>query len=349
MLNKNVSLKKSNSFALEAIAQMQFLLKEEKQLPDLIKTVNETKRNNLPILILGGGSNILFCENFDGLVIKVELSGIEVSETADHFILKVAAGENWHQLVESCIVKNIRGLENLALIPGVVGAAPVQNIGAYGVEFEQVCESVDMIDLVTGEVMHLSHGECDFSYRHSIFKTKVMENVLITSVTLKLAKNWQPKNSYGPLKLLGDTVSAKEIFEQVCQTRMEKLPNPELLGNAGSFFKNPIIDKNQLDELLETYPNAPHYAQPNSTFKLAAGWLIDQAKLKGFQIGGAAVHQKQALVLINKDNASAQDVLNLAWHVRETVKAKFGVSLEHEVRFMNCLGETDLLKEMKRV
>ena len=349
MLQKNCSLKEFNSFNIDANAARLFHLSNENQLSELVSFVNQEKESDHPVLILGGGSNILFCEDFNGLVIKVELSGVEISETADHFHLKVGAGENWHDLVERCTKQNIRGLENLALIPGVVGAAPVQNIGAYGVEFEQVCESVEMIDLNSGKKGHLTNEECDFAYRHSIFKTDQMANTLITSVTLKLPKNWIPQNSYGPLKALGENVTAEQIFTQVCQTRMEKLPDPTVLGNAGSFFKNPIINQLELNALLKDHPAVPNYPQENGDVKLAAGWLIDQANLKGFQIGGAAVHQLQALVLINKENAIADDVLKLAWHVRETVNQKFGVQLEHEVRFMNKHGETNLAKEMLSV
>ncbi|HIP76131.1 MAG TPA: UDP-N-acetylmuramate dehydrogenase [Psychromonas hadalis] len=349
MLEHNAALKKYNSFAIEASAQSLFHFSDLSQVSELVAIVKKTSCANQPILMLGGGSNILFCDDFNGLVIKIDLKGIEFSETpSDHFIT-VEAGENWHDLVALCVEKKINGLENLALIPGVVGAAPVQNIGAYGVEFEAVCHQVKMIDLETGELSTLMHDECDFSYRHSIFKTAAMGNKLIVSTTLKLAKHWQAQNSYGPLKALGESVTAKQVFDEVCRIRQQKLPDPALLGNAGSFFKNPIVSKNELDFLLKQYFNAPAYLQDNGDFKLAAGWLIDQAGLKGVQIGGAAVHQDQALVLINKGNATAQDILHLAWHVRTTVLDKFNVSLEHEVRFMNANGETNLQKEMQGV
>ncbi len=349
MLSKNVSLKKLNSFGLNVTTKTLFLLTQENQFTELITAVNAAKNNHQPVLILGGGSNILFCENFNGLIIKVELSGIDIVETQEHFFLKVSAGENWHQLVLYAIEKNIPGLENLALIPGIVGAAPVQNIGAYGVEFAQICENVAIIDLLTGQSVTLSNEECEFSYRDSIFKTKKMANALITSVTLKLKKNWIPQNSYGPLKALGEGVTAKQIFAQVCQTRREKLPDINVLGNAGSFFKNPIVSQEQLNNLLKSYPNVAHYPYQKGEFKLAAGWLIDHANLKGFQIGCAAVHQQHALVLINKGNATPIDVLNIAWHVRETIHNKFGVWLEHEVRFINKNGETNLVKEITGV
>jgi len=349
MLSQNVSLKKLNSFGLNVITKTLFLLTQENQFTQLMTAVNAAKNNHQPVLILGGGSNILFCENFNGLIIKVELSGIDIVETKTHFFLKVSAGENWHQLVQYASVKNIPGLENLALIPGIVGAAPVQNIGAYGIEFEQLCEEVEVIDLLTGKSFTLSNKECEFSYRDSIFKTKKMANALITSVTLKLKKDWLPKNSYGPLKALGEDATSKQIFDRVCQIRREKLPDINILGNAGSFFKNPIVSQAQLSFLLKTWPNVAHYPYKTGKFKLAAGWLIDHANLKGFQIGGAAVHEQHALVLINKGNATPEDVLNLAWYVRETVQHKFGILLEHEVRFINKNGETNLVKEITSV
>ena len=349
MLEQSCALKKYNSFSVEATAQSLFHLTSLSQVPELIALVAKHQLENKPILILGGGSNILFCDDFSGLIIKVSLKGIAFSETQTDYIVEAQAGENWHDLVALCVDKQINGLENLALIPGVVGAAPVQNIGAYGLEFESVCLKVSMLDLVTGAISTLTKNECEFSYRHSIFKMAKMDNKLIIAVTLKLAKAWRPINGYGPLKALGEKVTAKQIFDEVYKTREEKLPDPTVLGNAGSFFKNPIVTQAELDALLLTHPTLPHYAQENHHFKLAAGWLIDQAGLKGFQIGGAAVHQMQALVLVNKGKATAQDVLKLAWHVRQAILDKFNVALEHEVRFMNARGETNLLKEMQNV
>jgi UDP-N-acetylmuramate dehydrogenase len=279
--------------------------------------------------------------------------GINQSENEQDYLLQVAAGEDWHELVESTVEKGVYGLENLALIPGVVGAAPVQNIGAYGVEFKDFCTSVDYIDLEEGTLKTLSNEGCLFAYRDSIFKGELKDRALITSVSLKLPKQWQAHCRYGLLQGLDETessVSAQQIFDSVCRIRSEKLPDPKILGNAGSFFKNPIVSDNLSEQLLSHHPGMPHYPQDDGTVKLAAGWLIDQCGLKGKKIGGAAVHLQQALVLINEDGkATASDVIQLAWHVREQVLHKFAVLLEHEVRFIDAQGETNLLQVIENV
>lgn len=351
MIETNTSLKAFNTFSVQANAQTLFHFKDNSQVPELLSLVKAAQQDNKPILILGAGSNILFCEDFAGLVIKVELMGVEVVETEQDYTLQVAAGEDWHQLVTDCISKGIDGLENLALIPGVIGAAPVQNIGAYGVEFKDFCESVQYLDLDSGQFSTLSAEQCAFAYRDSIFKAPAMKNALITQVTLKLTKSWQAHSRYGVLQGIdnNEAITAKQIFDSVCQARNEKLPAPELLGNAGSFFKNPVITKIQADSLLTLYPNMPNYPQANGDVKLAAGWLIEQAGLKGTQLGGAAVHQLQALVLINKDNASALDVIQLAELVRAKVDDKFNINLQHEVRFIGKQGETNLERMISHV
>lgn len=344
MIESNRSLKAFNTFSIEANTEALFHFKDLNQLPELLALVKEVRAQNRPVLILGTGSNILFCEDFSGLVIKVELSGIEIVESDDSYHIQVAAGENWHQLVTGCIEKGIGGLENLALIPGVVGAAPVQNIGAYGTEFKDFCESVEYVDLDSGEFFNLSAAECLFAYRDSIFKSKKMHNALITKVTLLLSKQWQPQSRYGALNNVdGETkATAEQVYHSVCQIRGEKLPDPTELGNAGSFFKNPVVAHEQGMGLINLYPEMPYYPQADGTVKLAAGWLIEQAGLKGKKLGGAAVHNKQALVLINKNNATAADIIQLAELVRATVEEKFQVSLEHEVRFIGSRGETNL-------
>ena len=351
MIETNTSLKAFNTFSIDVKAQTLFHFNNIKQIPELLALVKTTRAENKPVLILGGGSNILFCEDFSGLVIKVDLSGVEIMESDASFVLEVAAGENWHQLVADCIDKGVDGLENLALIPGVVGAAPVQNIGAYGTEFKDFCESVEYLDLNSGRLQHLSAKECLFAYRDSIFKTAKMHDALITKVTLKLTKDWQPHNQYGRLKNAAEPaqkMSAKQIFTSVCQIRSEKLPDPAKLGNAGSFFKNPLVAAPEAEHLLALYPQMPHYPQPDGQIKLAAGWLIEQADLKGTHIGGAAVHRQQALVLINQNNASAADVIQLANLVRARVQEKFNINLEHEVRFICALGESNLTEAVNK-
>jgi len=351
MIETNCSLKSFNSFAIEATAEKLFYLKTRAQFPALLKQIKQTLQENKPILILGGGSNTLFCEDFTGLIIKVELLGVEIIELNNSYQLVVGAGEDWHQLVTHCIEKGIDGLENLALIPGVIGAAPVQNIGAYGSEFKDNCESVEYIDLDSGEIHLLTAEQCEFGYRDSIFKTPALKNALITQVTLSLEKQWQPKNRYGALNDLkeGEQITAKKIYQSVCKIRNEKLPDPIKLGNAGSFFKNPVVSKEVSESLLSTYPAMPNYPQPDGSVKLAAGWLIDQAKLKGKTIGGASVHQQQALVLINQGGATASDIVKLAGFVRDTVKQLFNVELQHEVRFIGASGETNLSEVLKSV
>ena len=352
MIETNCSLKALNTFSIDAKAHTLFRFTKVSQIPELLALVKSTRAEHKPVFILGGGSNILFCEDFSGLVIKVDLSGVDIIECADSYVLHVAAGENWHQLVADTISKNINGLENLALIPGMVGAAPVQNIGAYGTEFKDFCESVEYLDLNSGKLCCLTAKQCLFAYRDSIFKKATMCDALITKVTLKLNKAWQAHNQYGQLRNLASSdqqLSAKQIFESVCQIRREKLPDPNILGNAGSFFKNPLVSASLVAQLLTLYPKMPHYPQSDGQVKLAAGWLIDQANLKGTKIGGAAVHQQQALVLINQNNASAADVFQLASLVRSTINAQFNVLLEHEVRFMGNMGETNLTEIMNNV
>ena len=351
MIETNCSLKPFNTFSIEAHTKILFHFNDLQQLPELLALVKEMRTENRPVLILGAGSNTLFCEDFSGLVIKVELSGVDIIDADDSYLIQAAAGENWHQLVTDSIDKGLNGLENLALIPGVVGSAPVQNIGAYGTEFKDFCESVEYVDLTSGEFFRLSAAECSFAYRDSIFKTEKMENALITRVTLRLSKQWQPHSRYGSLKNLNteEKVTAKQIYHSVCQIRSEKLPDPTELGNVGSFFKNPVVNQLQADTLLHLYPDMPHYPQADGSIKLAAGWLIDQAGLKGRTVGGAAVHKQQALVLINQNKASATDIIELAELVRATVEDKFNVSLEHEVRFIGSQGETNLRQVIKDV
>lgn len=296
----------------------------------------------LPILILGQGSNVLFLEDFDGVVLVNKLKGITHHEDEHFHYLHVQGGENWHELVKWTLAHNIAGIENLALIPGVASSAPIQNIGAYGVEFEQVCDFVEVLNLRSGELFKLSKSECEFGYRESVFKHQYRDEFAIISVGLKLAKAWKPVLSYGSLAQLNpETVTPIQIFDEVCAVRSSKLPNPDEFGNAGSFFKNPVISNEQFAPIQAKFPAIPHYPQADGTVKLAAGWLIDQTGLKDLQIGGAAVHTQQALVLINKENATGQDVLALAKTVRQRVKEKFGVEIQPEVRFIGKNGEVD--------
>ncbi len=300
-------------------------------------------------LFLGAGSNLLFCEDFQGTLVKAELLGKTVESHKDQWVVNVQAGESWHGFVRWCIEQSVYGLENLALIPGTVGAAPIQNIGAYGKEFCDYCFSVTAYDLERKEIVTLSKDECLFGYRDSIFKHAFKHTHLVLSVCLHIPKLWQPKTAYGDLKSLLNTATAKDIFELVCQVRKEKLPDPDEIGNAGSFFKNPVVATPIALSLKEQFPDMPCYATADLEHtKLAAGWLIDQCGLKGARIGGAAVHVKQALVIVNLNQAEPQDIVDLAWKVKCAVKEKFGVELEHEVRFIGANGETKL-ENLKRI
>ncbi|MGR5153617.1 UDP-N-acetylmuramate dehydrogenase [Photobacterium swingsii] len=315
---------------------------------DLLAIWQSEEFQNLPKLLLGQGSNMLFTAPFQGVVVLNRIKGIEVNETAQGYHLDVGAGEDWHQLVKWTVANGIAGLENLALIPGCVGSSPIQNIGAYGVELKDVCEYVDVLDLKTGAQERLSNRDCLFGYRDSIFKHAYKDNKAITAVGLFLPREWQPQLAYGPLAELDPaSITAHDVFSRICTIRQEKLPDPNLIGNAGSFFKNPVISIALRDQMLVSYSNLPSYAVSDTECKLAAGWLIDQCGLKGYQIGGAKVHQQQALVLTNTGTATSADMTRLAAYVVEQVKLKFGICLEHEVRFMSATAETNLAEVMR--
>ncbi|NRA61880.1 MAG: UDP-N-acetylmuramate dehydrogenase [Psychrobium sp.] len=335
------SLSQLNTFALEVKAQQLIHIDELSQLTQLLPITE-------PMLVLGGGSNMLFTEDYQGLILHNRLLGIEITADDDFHYLSVAGGENWHDLVMHCAELGIGGLENLALIPGTVGAAPVQNIGAYGVELADVCQAVHAYCLSSGEFHHFDLAQCQFAYRDSLFKRQ--RDYFISRVLLKLPKNWQPQLSYGELKQwaakLAYQPSPLDVAKQVISVRQDKLPDPKQIPNVGSFFKNPIVDKAQAQQLLQQYDDMPQYVTSQGV-KLAAGWLIDKLGLKGFAIGGAAVHQRQALVLINANHACADDVVLLAQHVREQVAKHFGVNLEPEVNFINEQGYSNLHDALK--
>lgn len=338
-MKESVSLQAFNTFGLRANAHQ---IETANNKDELCKFWQNAYHQKCPVLILGGGSNVLFIDDFKGIVIRNCILGIEIIETEQQWNIHVGAGENWHALIENLLEKNIHGLENLALIPGNVGSAPIQNIGAYGKEFKDICAYVDIVELNTGIVRRLTNEECQFGYRDSIFKHHYQQGFAIIAVGLHLNKKWVPILTYGDLtKLSAETVTPKEVFESVCYMRTSKLPDPAITGNAGSFFKNPIVDIRQAQHLKSVFPFCPQYVQSNGV-KLAAGWLIDQCGLKGYQIGGASVHTKQALVLINKEGkASGEDIVNLASYIRQKVLERFGVQLEPEVRFIGSHGEVN--------
>ncbi|WP_226053229.1 UDP-N-acetylmuramate dehydrogenase [Dickeya chrysanthemi] len=342
MTSSVTSLKAFNSFSLSVSATDIVTIADT---TELLAAWQRAYQSGLPILILGEGSNVLFLDDFHGIILINRLKGIEVKETESEWMLHVGAGENWHNLVEYTLEHRISGLENLALIPGCVGSAPIQNIGAYGMDLKRVCAYVDLLNLETGEVTRLSAKECRFDYRDSIFKHEYQYGFAIIAVGLSLSKDWKPILEYGELTRIDPaTATAKQVFEAVCQMRRSKLPDPTVMGNAGSFFKNPVIPATIAEHILAHYPNAPHYPQPNGDVKLAAGWLIDQCGLKGHQIGQAVVHDKQALVLVNKGDATSHDLIELARYVRNQVAMKFDVWLEPEVRFISAQGEVNAVE-----
>ena len=333
------SLKSFHTFGLDVQAEK---IIQADTVQDFIQIWEDYSKE--PKLLVGEGSNLLFCENFEGIIILNRLKGIALNETDSAWHLQVAGGENWHDLVCWTLDNGMHGLENLALIPGLTGSAPIQNIGAYGVEFKDRCEYVDVLMLETGEVRRFSCDECEFGYRDSVFKRQLKEDTIIVSVGLILPKSGLSNLEYGPLAQLKKNphLTPKDVFDKVCEIRKEKLPDPLLMGNAGSFFKNPIVSQLTAKMLKEKYPKMPCYEISETEVKLAAGWLIEAAGLKGRAFGGAAVHDKQALVLVNKNSATALDVISLARIVVETVLRQFNVELEHEVRFIDKNKETCL-------
>ena len=337
-------LKPYNSFSIDENAE---LVIEAETTQDLIDIWSSDEYSESVKLPLGGGSNTLFCGPFKGIVVLNRLLGKEVEIESSDYLITVASGEDWPNFVEWCVDNNYFGIENLAMIPGCVGSSPIQNIGAYGVELKDICESVEYLDLNTLTIKNLAHSECLFGYRDSIFKQELKDKVIITAVTLRLSKIWQPLLTYGPLSDLSPVNNtAKDVFLKVCEIRSNKLPDPNKLGNAGSFFKNPIITNEHYCLLKEKYPELPAY-EFGVNKKVAAGWLIDNAGLKGFQINDASVHKEQALVLVNNGNATSADILNLANYIKTTVYELYQIELEHEVRFYSGSKETSLSELFK--
>ncbi|MDF7667607.1 UDP-N-acetylmuramate dehydrogenase [Orbaceae bacterium ESL0727] len=334
-----------NSFGLDVYAQH---LVTVTSVEELHVAWQQAAAKQMPIMIIGEGSNTLFTTDFQGMIIVNRIKGIAVNETSTDWQLKVGAGEKWHDLVTYTVEGAMPGLENLALIPGCVGSAPIQNIGAYGVEFKKVANYVELYELATGKILTIDDGQ--YGYRDSIFKQKYADGYAVVAVGIRLAKKWQPVLTYGELKNFdAQTVTAKMIFDKVCAIRRSKLPDPHVLGNAGSFFKNPIVDQSVVNTLLAHYPTMPIYPQNNQCAKLSSGWLIDQCGLKGYQIGGAAVHQQHALVLVNQNRATSQDIVDLARYIRDSVVQKFAVNLSPEIRFIGQFGEINADKLLERV
>lgn len=333
-IKENISLKPYNTFGID-VSTSQFVE---------VSSINELKEvllnNTKSLLILGGGSNLLFTTDYKGLAIKNNLKGITlVHENENEVFLKVGAGEVWHEFVLSCIKNNYAGVENLSLIPGSVGASPMQNIGAYGVEVKDLITEVEAFDLTAHTLRNFDNLECEFGYRSSIFKTALKGKYFISAVTFKLKKEPNVNTSYGAIEgeLLRLNISKptiEDVSNAVINIRSSKLPDPKKIGNSGSFFKNPIVSEEQKNKILEKYTAAPNYIQADGDFKMAAGWLIEKCGWKGKRIDAYGVHDKQALVLVNYGGANGKDIFELSEQIIASVYTTFGIELEREVNIL---------------
>ncbi|MBS1513305.1 MAG: UDP-N-acetylmuramate dehydrogenase [Bacteroidetes bacterium] len=343
----NFSLQQYNTFGIDVSSRYFATFSDERTLQEILEY-----RNQLPVdanaatLILGGGSNILFTKNYDGLVLKNEMKGIAVvKEDEEYVYVKAGAGENWHQFVLYCIAQNWAGLENLSLIPGCVGASPIQNIGAYGVEIKDVFDSLDAFHLQDKKMIHFTADDCAFGYRESVFKKQCKHQFAICSVQYRLRKRPLFNTSYGAIeqeleKMGVHELSVKAVSDAVIRIRSSKLPDPKVIGNAGSFFKNPEVPSVIYDKLKQQYPSIAGYTLPNGNVKLAAGWLIEHSgpkpgvSWKGYRIGNSGCHEKQALVLVNLGGAEGNEIYDLSESIIASVHEKFGVLLEREVNIL---------------
>ncbi|AMO57026.1 UDP-N-acetylenolpyruvoylglucosamine reductase [Endozoicomonas montiporae] len=332
---ENYSLKDRNTFGFQVSARYFVEVSSIEQLQQALAFARES---SLPCLPLGGGSNLVLTGDIDALVIAVNLRERSVLERTDEsVVVRAGAGENWHELVHWTLAEQAYGLENLSLIPGHVGAAPIQNIGAYGVELKDYFESLEAVEIHSGELRRFSQEECQFGYRDSVFKQALRDQFIITSVTFRLVSHLQPKLGYGQLQQELEqrcgrrSPTGMEISEAVADVRMQKLPDPKVLGNAGSFFKNPVVSVATVDRLRAEFPDLVAYPF-GAGWKLAAGWLIDKAGLRGYREGRVGTYQHQALVLVNHGDARPDELLELASVIVQKVKAVFGVELEMEPR-----------------
>lgn len=330
---RRASLRAFNTFGLPAVASALVHIGSE---ADVKRVVNHPEFGPARKLILGGGSNLVLTRDVAAVVLKVEIPGRRlVGETPDAYIVEAGAGESWHDFVAWTLQQGWPGLENLALIPGLVGAAPVQNIGAYGVELKDRFDSLDGVDLVTGRSVSLDAAQCAFGYRDSVFKHLLAGKTLITRVRFRLPRPWSAVLGYLELQRRvhdsgNHAPDARTIFDWVCAIRRAKLPDPRLIGNAGSFFKNPVVSAEQCRDIIGRDPSVVHYPLPDGSAKLAAGWLIDACGWKGKSIGQAGVYERQALVLVNRGGAIGAEVLTLARAIQESVYGRFGIRLEPE-------------------
>lgn len=336
-LKENISLKPYNTFGIDAYAKSFTSFSSVEELKELLNSNIITQH---PFLFLGGGSNILLTKNFDGVILKNEIKGIEiVKENEDHVYIKVGAGENWHSFVMFCVNNNYAGIENLSLIPGNVGASPMQNIGAYGVEIKDVFQELEAVDVHDSTTKVFELKDCAFGYRESVFKRKYKNQFVISSVTYRLNKRPSYNTSYGAINQELEKMGVKElsiqsISQAVINIRSSKLPDPKEIGNAGSFFKNPQIPNSKFQDLKEQYPGMPSFPVDDKQIKIPAGWLIEQCGWKGYRKGDAGCYSKQALVLVNYGSAKGEEILELSESIIDSVKEKFGVELEREVNII---------------
>jgi len=332
-LESDVPLKALNTFGLPATARRLARIRGD---ADVRRVLDSPEVGRSAKLVLGGGSNLVLTRDVDEVVLKVEVDGLRLVETRDDaFIVEAGAGMTWHDVVTQTIARGWPGLENLALIPGTVGAAPVQNIGAYGLELADRFDSLDGVDLVTGLGISLDRRQCLFGYRDSVFKNVLAGKAVITRVRLRLPRPWRPVLGYLELeRKVAETgiaePSARQVYDWICAIRRAKLPDPAVIGNAGSFFKNPIVTEDQCRDIIGRDPHVVHYPMADGSFKLAAGWLIDACGWKGKSIGRAGVYEKQALVLVNRGDAIGAEVVTLAKAIQESVYGRFGIRLEPE-------------------
>jgi UDP-N-acetylmuramate dehydrogenase len=336
-IQENISLRPYNTFGFDVRARYFVSVTSVGQLQRLLR---DPRWEKVPKWVLGGGSNVLFTQNIDALVIQMAIRGIEVVREDDqHTWLRVGAGENWHQFVLYCVEKGHAGVENLSLIPGTVGAAPMQNIGAYGVEIKDVFEELEAVEMATGDFETFDGPTCAFGYRESVFKRKLKDRYIITSVTFCLQKTPTFHVTYGDIQKTLDAMnvqklSLRAISDAVIHIRQSKLPDPAQIGNSGSFFKNPEIPMSHFESLKTQYPTLPGYPLEGEVVKVPAGWLIEQAGWKGYREGAVGVHDRQALVLVHYGLGTGQQIKDLADKIQASVEAKFGIKLSPEVNFI---------------
>jgi UDP-N-acetylmuramate dehydrogenase len=334
-LQENIQLRPFNSFGISALAKYFCSVASVNEILELLQW-NHTKNNRL--LILGGGSNLLFTKDFDGLILQNKLTGIELEkEDNQYYYVKAMAGENWHEFVSYCVQMHYQGIENMSLIPGSVGASPMQNIGAYGVEIKDVFESLEALHIQEGTIHHFDHRHCEFGYRESIFKHQLQNQFIILSVTFKLRKEPIYNTSYGNIEKELELMrihnpNIHSIAEAVIRIRQQKLPDPQKIGNAGSFFKNPIISTSLYEQLKTLYNDIPGYAVNNGALtKIPAAWLIEKTGWKGYRKGDAGCYPMQPLVLVNYGHATGTEIFNLSAQIIEKINQQFGIKLEREV------------------